>query len=271
MTRGQWISLSFGFLLLPFLWSCQKSIEKEYRRAEAEARNQNWRTALSLYDDILHVEPSSEIALKAARDGARIASLEVKDYNRAVPFYRHLVFHSHEPSETIVAQKQLIEIYFEQLQDYPRAIEEISRLLQVEKDVGQRTDYRVKLARSYFHMNNFAQASAELEEILRGPHGSEADFDLKLLKANVLTAAKKFDEAAVILRELMEKWREKAIQENVPMTLAVCFEEKGDFKSAIQVLESVKASHAVPEYVELRLKRLRERSLNQPGARGFKK
>lgn len=259
------------FALSFFLVCCQSSIEKDFRKAESEANSQNWRTAVSLYEEILQVEPTHPLALKAAREGARIASLEIKDFSRTIPFYRHLVLYETDPTGTVQAQKNLVDVYFAQLQDYPRAIEEISRLLQVESDPQERIVYRVKLARSHFHMNNFLQASAELEEVLRSPHETKEDFEVKVLKANILTADKKFDEAVVILQELMEKWRNQAIIENVPMTLAVCFEEKKDFKSAIKILESVKAEHPVPEFVELRLKRLRERSLNQPGARGWRK
>lgn len=260
-------------LILSFaaLTACESQIQKEFRIAESEAQSQNWRTALSRYEDLLKLDPQNQLSLRAAREGARIATTEVKDYNRALLFYRHLVFYTTEPGEAIASQRQIIDVYFEHLQNYPKAIEEISRLLQVEDDKEKRIEYRVKMARSYYHMNNFQQASAEVEEILRKAESSQFEFDLKLLKANILMAAKDFDPAIVLLQELLAKWRKKALQENVPMTLAVCFEEKRDFKSAIQILESVKAEHAVPEYVELRVKRLKERSLNQPGARGWRK
>lgn len=258
-------------LALILLSACDRPIQKDFKNAEAEASAGNWRTAVSQFEDIVKTEPASLEALKSAREAARISSLEIKDVARAVPMYRHIVLYSGDPEETLAAQKQIVDIVFAQIQDYPRAIEEISRLLQVETDPEERTAYRVKLARSYYHMNNFMQASAELKELLRTPHDSKDDFEVKELQANVLLADKKYEEASVILRELLNKHRERAIRENVPMTLAVALEEQKDFKGAIGILESVKASHAVPEYVELRLKRLRERSLNQPGARGWKK
>lgn len=267
------LSIALVSVLLPifFILGCESAIEKEYRVAEMEAKSENWRTALSRYEDLLKVQPSHLLALQGAREGARIATFEVKDYQRALLFYRHLVLYSDSSAENLEAQRQIIDIYFEHLQDYPRAIEEISRFLPVEKDIEVRIEYRVKLARSYFHMNNFVQASAEVEEILRKPESHKFDFDLKLLKANILTADKKYDAAVVILMELMQKWRSQAIRENVPMTLAVGYEEKKDFKAAIQILESVREEYAVPEYVDLRLKKLKERSMNQPGARGWKK
>lgn len=264
-------ALALACGLAATLVSCERPIEKEFKKAEAEAAAQNWRTAVSLFEDIVRTEPSSPAALKSAREAARIASLEIKDVARAIPMYRHLVLYSPDPAETLGAQKQIVDIVFAQIQDYPRAIEEISRLLQVETDPDERVAYRVKLARSYYHMNNFLQAAAELKELLRGARDSKDEFEIKELQANIWLADKKYEEAAVILRELLEKHRDQAIRENVPMTLAVALEEQKDFKGAIAILESVKAAHPVPEYVELRLKRLRERSMNQPGARGFRK
>lgn len=258
------------FCLLAFA-SCQKIIDRDLQRARNEAAAKNWRLAVSSYQGVLEVEPTSEQALAAAREGAKIATLELDDHSRAAPFYRHLIYYSPLPAEALAAQKSLVDIYFSQIQDYPKAIEEISRLLGVERDASERLKYHTMLARCYFHLKNFNQALAELSEISRLPQTPDKEFEVKLLKANVLTATQRFSEATILLKELMEKWRDKSVQENVPMSLAVCYEEQHDFKSAILLLESVKSSHAVPEYVELRIKRLRERSLNQPGARGYRK
>lgn len=253
------------------LLACQNRFERNLQMAEVEAKNGHFRKALSLYQTLLSAEAGQEVELKAAREGGRIAYFEVKDYLRALQFYRHMVYNSPNAEEALLAQRRVVAIYLEYLADYEKTILETAKLIEIEIDPVAKVEAKLKLARSHYHLNRFHQAHAELLEARRMPESSKLEFELKLLKANVLTADKKFFEAVVLLKELMSRWRERSIKENVPMTLAVCYEEMRDFKSAITVLESVKSEHEVPEYVELRLKRLAERQKNLPGARGFRK
>lgn len=254
-----------------FSVACERGIERDFRIAELESRSSNWRTALSRYENVMRVDPTSDLGIKSAREAARISFYEVKDYERTLQYLRHLVLYSPKAEESVAAQKQTIDIYFEQIQNYAQAIQEILRLLQIERSPEIRMEWKLKLARSYFHLNNLFQASAEVSDMLKRPEAAKHEFDLKLLQANILTANKSYGQSIVLLKELMTKWPDKALHENVPMTLAVCYEEMLDFKAAIDVLEAIKGTHPVPEYVELRLKRMRDRKMNQPGARGWRK
>ena len=92
-----------------------------------------------------------------------------------------------------------------------------------------------------------------------------------MLKGNVQVAGKKFSEAAGIFRALIKEFPERSRQENIGLQLAVCEEERQDYRSAIAVLEDLKNSYQPKEYIELRIKRLQERAKNQPGAKGYHK
>lgn len=258
-------------LILALTAACENRFERTLHRADAAAQMGHFRIALSGYESLLILEPDNPVLLKAAREGARIAYFEVKDYQRALDFYKHLVYHSPDPEEALMAQRQVVSIYFEHLADYEKAILETAKLIEIEKDPQKKLEAHLKVARSHYQLNRFLQASFEIDEAFRLPESQKMEFDLKLLKANVLTAQKKYSDAILLLKELLTKWRERAIKENVPMTLAVCYEEMKDFKGAISILESVKAEHPVPEYVDLRIKRITERVKNAPGAKGLHK
>lgn len=254
-------------LVLAFLMGCESRSERILRNADNDTSLKRFRTALTGYDSLLSLEPDGPIALKAAREGARISYFEIKDYPRALTFYRHLVFHSPDPAEALSAQRQLVTIYQDHLADYEKAIMETAKLIEIEKDPVNKVEDRIRIARAHYHLNRFAQAKFEIDEAFRLPKSDEKEFELKQLKANILTADKKYADAIVLLKELMARWRERSIKENVPMTLAVCFEEQSDFKSAIALMESVKAEYSVPEYVDLRIKRINERLVNAPKAK----
>ena len=86
-----------------------------------------------------------------------------------------------------------------------------------------------------------------------------------------MVAQKNYARAAEIYKELLKNYFEKSLKENIPLLLAVCYEEIKDFQTAIKTLEILVGKYTPPEYIELRIKRLKERLKNQPGAKGFRK
>ena len=65
----------------------------------------------------------------------------------------------------------------------------------------------------------------------------------------------------------MKKFPDRSKSENVGINLALCFEELGVYKEAIRVLESLLGYYQPKEYIELRLKKIKGRLLNQPQKR----
>lgn len=259
-----------GIGLFAFLTGCSSPEEQEFRRAERAVDAGHFRVALTHYSNV--IESSNEqLALEAARDAAKIAHFEVKDFKRSAEFYRKIVLKSSDALERLSAQKMLADIYFDHLADYKQSILEINRFLSLSTDSQERTKYKISLARSYYYQNLFDQALNEVEEFLKVEPNEINKFDMLMLKGNILLAQKDLGRAADVFKSVLLKYPEKSKQENVALTLAVCYEEMKDFKSSIETLQSLKAHHPVPEYLDLRIKRLEERRKNQPGARGFRK
>jgi hypothetical protein len=78
-------------------------------------------------------------------------------------------------------------------------------------------------------------------------------------------------EAARLFEEIISKFPDKALTENVHLVLSLALEESGDYKKALSVLEQIKPVYKPEEYLELRIKRIQERAKNQPGAKGYRK
>jgi tetratricopeptide (TPR) repeat protein len=253
------------------LYACSPPEAKDYKAAQQEMAQGHHRLALSSLDRVIKRAPESDYAVKAARDGARIASLEVKDYKRAVGYYQSLVLHSKDPEERISAQKQLASTYFDQLQNYDKAIIELNKLIRdTESDVDI-ARYKLDIARANYYQNNFFQAHSELDELLKLHVDDSERFSAWVLKSNIHIALKEYPQAIEILKKITNTFPQKSLQENVYQTLAVCYEESDNFAEAIKTLESVKDKYTQPEYIEIRIKRLRERQKNRPGARGLRK
>jgi len=253
------------------LIACSPPEAKDYKTAQDEISKGLNLQALSSLDRVLKRAPDGEYAIKAAREGARIASLETKDYKKAADYYQFLVLHSELPEERISAQKQLAALYFDQLQEYDRAILELSKLVRSTKSEAEIAKYKLDIARANYYQNNFFQAHSELDDLLKLNIEDEERFAAWVLKSNIHIALKEYVKAIEILKKVTTTYPQKSLQENVFQTMAVCYEESDNFAEAIKTLESVKDKYPQPEYIEIRIKRLKERQKNRPGARGLRK
>ena len=112
------------------------------------------------------------------------------------------------------------------------------------------------------------QAENEVDEFLSKTLSADLQFDMYLLKGNINLAQKNLMKAVDIFKKMLTDFPERSAKENIGLTLSVCYEELKDYKSAIEILEKLKASHPLPEYIDIRIHRLNDRLKNQPGARG---
>lgn len=259
------VGLTLGF------GACSPPEAKDYQVAQAEMGKGHHHIALSSIDRVLKRAPDSEYAVKAARDGARVSSLETKDYKKAAGYYQFLVLHSPDALERLNAQKQLAAIYFDQLQNYEQAIIELNKLIRDTESGVDIAKYKLDIARANYYLNNFFQAHSEIDDLLKIKVDDGERFSAWVLKSNIHIALKEYPKAIEILKKVTSMFPQKSLQENVYQTLAVCYEESDNYTEAIKTLESVKDKYAQPEYIEIRIKRLKERQKNRPGARGLRK
>jgi tetratricopeptide (TPR) repeat protein len=253
------------------LSACSSQEKADYKEAQKAIDQGHFHVALNSLDRVIKRNSGSDMTLEAAREAARISYYEIKDYTKAVNYYKFLVLHSPDPQERMQSQKQVADIYFDNLQNYKEAIEEFSKLIQMPHNDAEEAEYRLSTARAYYYMGNYFQALSEIEAILSKKSDENIRFGSLVLKGNILAAQKQFVKAAEVFRSIISTYPDRANKESIGLTLAACYEENNDFKNAIAVLETYRGKYNPPEYIELRIKRLQERMRNAPGAKGFRK
>jgi tetratricopeptide (TPR) repeat protein len=261
----------FLFLMIAALLmmgGCTSTEQKEMSDAKIEINRGHFRIALSHLEKIIIRNPQSEIGIEAAREAARICFFELKDFQKAALHYQQIVLSSKNSEERLAAQKQIVSVYFDQLSDYPKAVIEINKLVVMLTEPQDKMEYKMKLARAYYYQNNFTQAENETDEFIRTNPPREQKFDMIFLKGNISLAQKNLPTAVEVFKRLLTEFPERSAKDNVALTLSVCYEELRDFKSAIEVLEKLKGNHPVPEYIDIRINRLRERLKNLPASNG---
>ncbi|AFX99719.1 tetratricopeptide repeat protein [Bdellovibrio bacteriovorus] len=258
-------------VLVLALSACSSQEEADFKQAQKSISQGHHRIALGYLDRVIKRNSDSKFPLEAAREAARISFFEIKDFNKAINYHHYIVLHSTDEAERLESQKQIASIYFNNLQNYQMSIIEYSKLQQMPHTDLEAAQYKMNVARAQYYQNNFFQAESEIDSLLKLKSDDNIRFSGLMLKGNILVAKKDFKNAAAIFKELIDKYPDKAVQENVALTLAVCYEENLDFKNAIAVLEEHRGKYNPPEYIELRIKRLQERMKNAPGAKGFRK
>jgi predicted Zn-dependent protease len=133
-------------------------------------------------------------------------------------------------------------------------------------------DIKLKIAKAYYYMSEFYQAESEAKNTLQRAEKGPKRFELELFLANIYFNTKRMDKAVEAYKKLDEDYPELAKKEKVKMSLVVCYEETEKFKDAISLLENMKlSSDEDPEFLDLKIARLKERIRNLPGSRGLRK
>ena len=266
MRLGAWIFLALT------LSGCTFAINKLHDyRIDRAIMGGRYTPAFDLLNRTIDEDPDGPRALVASRKGARVAHLEAKNYALAVKYYQHLVLRSEDPEERKTAQRFIAQIHFENLLDYNQAVTEYEKLLNLDVTPEEGFRYRLNLAKSHYSLNNLDQTLAELDTLLEKSPPADGVFEAKVLKANVFMTLKRLPEAATLWQEILNEFPERSKKENVAMNLVVCYEESKELGKAIDVLEKMRADYPNPEFLDIRIQRLKDRKLNLPGAQGFRK
>jgi tetratricopeptide (TPR) repeat protein len=254
------------------LSSCNFSADQlELERAKKAAEEKNYEQSYKHYRRLIDKDPKAPIALKATSEAVRVAHYELKNFREAVELYKNLVLYSESEQERTYAQARIAEIYFESLNDYRSAIVEYNRLLELPHSLQDEFTYKMAVAKSYFYLNNFFQAQTELAQLEKKFAEKNQVFEILFLRANIMLTSKDLDGAIKVLRELEMRDQEKFRQENLGLVLAKCYEEQKNLLAAVEVLQSMKAYYPRQEFIDRRIKSLKERAALQPGAKGLKK
>lgn len=256
------------FICLFLNLSCESRQQKEFNRGIKYQSNGDFKEAIIEFDKSMKREPGTPTSLRAARESIKILLYDTKNYEKAIDVLKFLILYSTNPEERWKSQSQISQIYFDNLAWYDKALIEYSKLLTGNLPKEENLRVRLAIARSYYYLGQFSQSWSEASSILVEHDVSEDQvFDVYLLQANIQQSLKKYPEAAKALEQMLVKFPIRSKKDNIGINLALCYEELGVYKEALRVLESLKDYYQPKEYIELRIKKLKDRLLNQPKKR----
>jgi tetratricopeptide (TPR) repeat protein len=253
-----------GFLALVvfavILFSPKISLEQRLLKSgKAYQASGEPREAIEDYERAVHYAPESAAGLEAARRGGGICLYELKNYLKAIFFFRHIVRHGQKVVEVRWAQQRLAEIYYEKLNNYAQAVVEYERLRESELTPEEAAEYSLKLGRSYFYLANFDQAISEAKEFITKYPQSPAKFQMMLLEADSFLAMKDRVAAIEVYESIEKEFPNHEDLYQVRLNKALAFEDQKEWDSAVEELEQLKDKYPHPDIIDLKIKSILRR------------
>ncbi len=255
--------------LAVFAFSCQSRSEKLYSTAYEKINQNEFKEAVELLESSADLEKNNVQKTKALFEAARLLRFEIHDYEKALKILRIIVLDSKDSKMRILAEESIAEIYFDHLQNYHEALKELLILEPLLNNAKKRESVRFKIAQA-LRLTGSNLASLDYIEMSLKNNPTEP-FQFHKLRAQILQSQQKFDEALKSYELIFEKNPTYFTSENLFNSVSSIYEEKKDYKLAIEYLEKNAEHISDKSYLELRIKKLKEKQINKPFSKGVRK
>lgn len=245
--------------------------QNEYEKALLFVQRKEFIKALDSFSRVIQISKGNRLSLLSAHQAAEVALYKVKDYEKAIGFFKFIVLFSPKRKAILKAQEKIGKIYFEKLNDYIKAIETFTHLLAFANEEEKKNSYKIYIVRSYYYLKNFSQAEVEVNLLLQEKSlNHQENFDVHLLKANILLSIKKVEEALGHFQRLERTYPELAKEEKIGMSVVICYEELQKYDEAIAKLLTMRSLYSSPHFIDLQIEKLKKRRSNMPGYYGLR-
>lgn len=176
---GPVVSILFGVVLgcLPGVGCSGSDSDREYRKAEQFWQRKMYGLAAQSYEQFASQQPKHSKAAQSLYKAGFIYAYYLTDYPRAIQLFHRLIALHPESPFCLQAHRSLAENYATRLRQYPQAIAQYLRVLELERRAGQDVSpYLYEVGRCYFLMGDTNQAVEVYGRICReAPKGEYAD------------------------------------------------------------------------------------------------
>ena len=250
-----------------------------FKKAVRSEEQQNYTQAILFLNQAIDFSKNPQLLLQAAKKGLDVLKHFTKDKLESkllgqsksilqIKYLRLILLYSQDRKQRVSSQKAIADIYFNNIKDYYKAIEELSRLLLFELSKQEIEAIRLKIAKSYYHIGKFQQAKVELQ---KREQPSQRSFEALLLKGDILLGERSYDESALIFEDIIKSFPKRSATDKVFLTLSLCYEEQKEFQKAISLLSKFLNNNkssldtSQKQFIAMKIQRLKDTYKMQPG------
>jgi TolA-binding protein len=242
-------------LILILSLSCKSTPEKYFEKAREFDDSGDFNRAVLYYERISDLYPDSKLAPESLMRAARISRLYLEKTKSALGFLNAIILNYPDSEYVLSAQKEMADIFMDDLKNYTRAISEYSKLIQMNPPKDMLTDARLRIAKCFEYSGNYEQALIELQGLLDA--GNEINPEIKEkveYEINVLLyITKDLVHAIQGFQEFIKKYPESELIPDAKFYLAGAYADSGEFSKALFFLHEIENSYRNPDAVRTKI------------------
>ena len=250
-----------------------------FNKAVKSEERQNYTQAIVFLNQAIEFSKDPQLLLQFANKGLDLLKHFAKEQLEGellgtsksglqIKYLRLILLHSQDRKQRISSQKAIADIYFNNIKNYHKAIEELSRLLLLKLSEEVVEEVKLKIAKAYYHIGKFQQAKTELQKL---EQNNKASFEVLLLKGHILLGERAYGKASLVFEDVIQQFPKEGNTDKILLTLSLCYEEQKKFQKAISLLSDFLNNNKVSldasqrQFIAMKIQRLKETYKMQPG------
>lgn len=195
---------------------------------------------------------------------------EIRDPNLLLQVFEKRAFFSESKTERNGVYLKMAQLSVQNLKDNVIAQDYLFKIDESVLSKEQRDQFYQLKVLSFINSGQIDQAEIEIEDLLKRKDLTPTErFKISMLKTRILTANKKEAEVEEILVDLLKTYPNLSMKWRVRSQLAMLYEDQEDYDKALEQLNKMLEEEGDDELLSIRIEQLKERSKQQPGARGW--
>lgn len=243
-------------------------------KAQAAWDSGNYAKSAEYYEQFLKDNPQNDQAAFARFRVATIYHRDLKQFDRAIQHYLHVIEDFPKSPDVLPARMHLAECYAA-MGKRREAISEYENLLPSTQDQKEKRRVRLNIAELYYEMNDLGQAVAEYQKVRADAGYDELSERAYLRIGGIRLLRDEFDEAVPAYQAVAENTKDATIRRVARFGLADCYERTFQYDLAVKTLEGTEPDPKSPNYIQQRIATIREqqrqRNLTAPPTPGWPK
>lgn len=250
----------FLLLFLSFLLGCAEQLsDLHFRRGEKFWRKGNAPAAIKELRLALNYNPSDRLREQVLLLMATVASGSMQDFKTSLWAHEERLRLISNPDQQLVVQKQIAEIYANDLRDFSQSINKYQRLLATHPQNSYEPEIRFEIARNYIRMENLQQANVELSELINLFPKSTWAIQARYQQGNIAYLNGSYKEARKIFQGIVNKYPGAEVAQYAIFGIGNCFEEEDDLLKAIESYKTIRKTYPNRGILEERISNLERR------------
>jgi len=249
-------SIIFASLLLI---SCTTQLSQRYIRngARAEAAG-HYKQAVKEYTRALSTKNNATLEMALYKLGF-IYETHLKDYPKAINFYKQLIHRRPNTQRLFEAQKRIATIEMDFLGEYEKAVESWTALLSHFGKNPEVDFFQFQLAKAYLKAKKIEQARVEFTKLAKDYPQSKYRTRSELEFAKSFYVENDYQRAEEEIKTFLKNYPHEIEATEAKFYLAHVFEENDDLKGAVKIYQDLLHSYPDQNLIRFKLNRIEKR------------